>query len=33
VLIGFGVVLYWSGNQLGDVVGPALQKLEQSSSP
>jgi hypothetical protein len=32
-LIGFGVVLYWSGNHLGNLVGPALRDLEMSSSP
>ena len=33
VLIGFGVVLYSSGNQLGSLVGPKLHDLELSSSP
>jgi type III secretory pathway component EscS len=33
VLIGFAVVLYWSGNHLGTLVGPALRDLEMSSSP
>jgi hypothetical protein len=33
VLIGFGFVLYWSGNHLGNLVGPALHDLEMSSSP
>jgi type III secretory pathway component EscS len=33
VLIGFVVVLYWSGNHLSDLVGPKLRDLESSSSP
>ena len=33
VLVGFVVLLYWSGNQLGGLVGPALRDLELSSSP
>jgi len=33
VLAGFVVVLYWSGNHLGNLVGPALRNLEMSSSP
>ena len=33
VLIGFAVVVYWSGSRLGTLVGPKLQDLEQSSSP
>ena len=33
LLVGFGVVLYTSGNRIGDVVGPTLQALESASSP
>jgi hypothetical protein len=33
VLMGFGVVLYTTGNRLGDVVGPTLHDLEAASSP
>jgi ABC-type uncharacterized transport system fused permease/ATPase subunit len=33
VLIGFGLVLFMSSNQLGDLVGPKLRELELSSSP
>src|SRR5271170_5362704 len=33
VLAGFGVVLYTTGNRLGDVMGPTLQNLEAASSP
>jgi type III secretory pathway component EscS len=33
VLVGFVVVLYWSGNHLGGLVGPKLRDLEMSSSP
>ena len=33
VLAGFGVVLYTTGNRLGDVVGPTLHDLEAASSP
>jgi len=33
VLIGFAVVLYWSGIHLGGLVGPKLLDLEQASSP
>ncbi len=33
VLVGFVIVLYWSGNHLGNLVGPALRDLELSSSP
>jgi len=33
VLAGFGVVLYTTGNRLGDVVGPKLHDLEAASSP
>src|SRR5471030_2414423 len=33
VLIGFGMVLYTTGNRLGDVMGPTLQNLESASSP
>ena len=33
VLVGFGVVVYRSGNRLGDVVGPKLHELEAASSP
>jgi hypothetical protein len=29
----FGFVLFWSGNYLGSVVGPALRDLESSSCP
>jgi len=32
-LAGFGLVLYLSGNHLGDLVGPKLHELELSSSP
>ena len=32
-LAGFGLVLYLSSNQLGDLVGPRLRELELSSSP
>jgi hypothetical protein len=32
-LIGFGVVLYTTGNHLGQVMGPTLRELELSSSP
>jgi len=32
VLIGFAIVLYWSGNHLGNLVGPKLRDLESSSS-
>jgi hypothetical protein len=33
VLAGFGVVLYTTGNRLGDVMGPTLHDLEAASSP
>jgi hypothetical protein len=33
VLAGFGVVLYTTGNRLGDMMGPALRDLESASSP
>ena len=33
VLAGFGVVLYTAGNNLGNLMGPALHDLEVSSSP
>ena len=33
VLAGFSVVLYTTGNRLGDVVGPRLNDLEAASSP
>ena len=33
VLAGFGVVLYTTGNCLGDVMGPTLHDLEAASSP
>jgi hypothetical protein len=33
VLAGFGVVLYTTGNRLGDVMGPTLETLEAASSP
>jgi hypothetical protein len=33
VLMGFGVVLYTTGNRLGDVMGPTLHDLEAASSP
>ena len=33
VLIGFAVVVYWSGNHLGGLVGPKLRDLESASSP
>ena len=33
VLIGFAIVLYWSGIHLGTLVGPKLHDLEVSSSP
>jgi hypothetical protein len=32
-LVGFGVVLFMTGNRLGAMVGPRLQELELSSSP
>jgi hypothetical protein len=32
-LVGFAAVLYWSGNHLGNLVGPKLHDLEMSSSP
>jgi hypothetical protein len=32
-VIGFGVVLFIAGNQLGTLVGPTLQTLEAASSP
>jgi len=31
--MGFGVVIYATGNRLGDVMGPALHDLEAASSP
>ncbi|HXT38662.1 MAG TPA: hypothetical protein VN887_01430 [Candidatus Angelobacter sp.] len=33
VLVGFGIVLYTTGNRLGDVMGPTLHDLESASSP
>lgn len=33
LVAGFGFVVYLSGNQLGDLVGPKLRELELSSSP
>ena len=33
VLAGFGVVLYTTGNRLGNIMGPTLQNLESASSP
>ena len=33
VLAGFGVVLYTTGNRLGNVMGPTLHDLEAASSP
>lgn len=33
VLAGFGVVLYTTGNRLGDVMAPTLHDLEAASSP
>jgi hypothetical protein len=33
VVLGFSVVIYTTGNRLGDVVGPTLQELESASSP
>ena len=33
VLVVFGIVLYRTGNRLGDVMGPTLQNLEAASSP
>jgi hypothetical protein len=33
VLAGFGVVLYVSGNRLGNMMGPTLETLEAASSP
>ena len=33
VLVSFGVVLIVAGEQLGDLVGPKLRELENSSSP
>jgi len=33
VLAGFGMVLYTTGNRLGDVMGPTLHDLEADSSP
>ncbi|MGA2787355.1 MAG: hypothetical protein ABSF60_07495 [Verrucomicrobiota bacterium] len=33
VLTGFGVVLYTTGNRLGDMMGPTLHDLEAASSP
>jgi hypothetical protein len=30
---GFGIVLYTTGNRLGDVMGPTLHDLEAASSP
>jgi len=32
-VLGFGAVIYFAGNRLGDVVGPSLQDLESASSP
>ena len=32
-VIGFGIVLFIAGNQLGTLVGPTLQTLEAASSP
>lgn len=32
-LLGFGVVLYRTGQRIGDQVGPKLQELESASSP
>ena len=33
VLAGFSVVLYTTGNRLGNVMGPTLHDLEAASSP
>lgn len=33
VLTGFGIVLYTTGNRLGDMMGPTLHDLESASSP
>jgi hypothetical protein len=33
VLLGFGIVLYTTGNRLGNVMGPKLHDLESASSP
>lgn len=33
LLTSFGAVLYLTGNDLGDVMGPKLQELEAASSP
>ena len=33
VLAGFGIVLYTTGNRLGDMMGPTLHDLESASSP
>ena len=33
VIIGFGAVLGWASQPLGDVMGPKLRELERSSSP
>jgi hypothetical protein len=33
VLAGFSMVLYTTGNRLGDVMGPTLHDLEAASSP
>ena len=33
VLAGFAVVLYTTGDRLGDMVGPTLRDLESASSP
>ena len=33
VLVGFGMVIYTTGNRIGDEMGPTLQELESASSP
>jgi FtsH-binding integral membrane protein len=33
VVLGFSVVIYTTGNRIGDEMGPTLQELESASSP